>query len=75
MKQLAIIFSMNPARYDQVSIDTQINNFLKDHADHKVSSISYSGIGSLEKALVIFDVGKPFDGNRQNNNFNQKKSS
>ena len=53
----------------------QENNFLRDHADHKVSSISYSGIGSLEKALVIFDVGKPFDGNRQNNNFNQKKSS
>lgn len=82
MKQFSQIFSMNPARYNQVSIDIQINDYLKEHPDYKVSSVSYAGIGQLEKALVVFDIIKMPDElkrvpdvNKQNTFQNHKKSS
>ena len=55
-RQIVKVFKMMTVSPDPVSIDTQINQFLEDNPDYKITSVSYScSAGVYEKALVVFD--------------------
>ena len=55
MQQEAIIFFHNITDSRDTSIDKQINQYLKENPNKRVSSVAYAVGGMFEKAIVIFD--------------------
>ena len=54
-------------------VDEQINRYLEEHQNAKVSQIGYVLGGNFEKVVVVFDIREELDGGTQRNKNKNRK--
>lgn len=71
MAQEAVIFFHDLRKPKQITVDAQINQYLSEHPEKKITSASYNVGGTFEKALVIFDAKQQKESNAGRKQFDK----
>lgn len=55
-------------------VDEQMNSYLEEHPNAKVSSLGYVLGGNFEKVVVVFDIREDSDGDKREKNRDKGKT-